>query len=106
MLIRKAHPEQPGSCHVGFLSADFPHKYIEDVQLTSPHGLAIKVGMISYFIPTDLATSLNKQALSAIRRASVYAKALSNTPGPVSVSMRREDKSAIAYHWLEGMIPL
>lgn len=54
--------------------------------LTSPQGLAMKVGEIPYFIPMLLATSLNKQALSAILEASVYPRAVSNTPGPVSVS--------------------
>lgn len=46
----------------------------------------MKVGEIPYFIPMLLATSLNKQALSAILEASVYPSAVSNTPGPVSVS--------------------
>lgn len=55
--------------------------------LTLPHGFAIKVGIIPYFIPTLLANNLNKTALSAIRRASVYSRADSKTPGPVSVSV-------------------
>lgn len=46
----------------------------------------MKVGMMPYFMPTLFATSLKREALSAIRLASVYANAVSKTPGPVSVS--------------------
>ena len=37
-------------------------------------------------MPTLLAVSLNRLALSATLKAEVYAKAVSKTPGPVSVS--------------------
>ena len=53
---------------------------------TSLYGFAMNVGVIPYFIPTLFATNLNKIALSAIRPESVYARAVSKTPGPVSVS--------------------
>ena len=46
----------------------------------------MNVGVIPYFIPTLFATNLNRIALSAIRPESVYARAVSKTPGPVSVS--------------------
>ena len=46
----------------------------------------MNVGMIPYLVPTLFATSLNKTPLSAMRDASVYANAVSKTPGPVSVS--------------------
>jgi hypothetical protein len=39
--------------------------------LTSEYGLAMNVGMIPYFMPTLLATSLNSTALSAMRAAVV-----------------------------------
>jgi hypothetical protein len=53
---------------------------------TSLYGFAMNVGVIPYFIPTLFATNLNRIALSAIRPESVYARAVSKTPGPVSVS--------------------
>lgn len=59
---------------------------IRDRELTSLYGLAMNVGVIPCFIPTLLATNLNNMALSAIRPESVYANAVSKTPGPVSVS--------------------
>jgi hypothetical protein len=46
----------------------------------------MNVGMIPYLTPILFASSLNKIALSAILDTSVYARAVSNTPGPVSVS--------------------
>lgn len=46
----------------------------------------MNVGMTLCFMPMLLATSLNSSALSAMRSTSVYASAVSNTPGPVSVS--------------------
>lgn len=45
--------------------------------LTSPQGLAIKLGITPCFMPMLLAANLNRIALSAIRRAEVYAKAVS-----------------------------
>ncbi len=57
------------------------------VRRTFPHGLAMKLGTIPYFIPRLFARNLNKSALSAILKADVYARAVSNTPGPVSVSI-------------------
>ena len=53
---------------------------------TLPQGFAMKVGMMPFLIPTLFATYLNRLALSAMRRAVVYARAVSYTPGPVSVS--------------------
>ena len=46
----------------------------------------MKLGTIPCFIPILFAANLNKIALSAIRKAVVYARAVSYTPGPVSVS--------------------
>ena len=46
----------------------------------------MKLGIIPCFIPTLLAVYLNSIALSAILKAEVYARAVSKTPGPVSVS--------------------
>jgi len=47
----------------------------------------MNVGVIPCFMPTLFATNLNRMALSAIRPESVYARAVSKTPGPVSVSV-------------------
>lgn len=69
------------------VSVAFGSLYIKSL-LTSPQGLAIKVGETPCFIPMLLATSLNRQALSAILEASVYPRAVSYTPGPVSVSAK------------------
>lgn len=54
---------------------------------TSPQGFAIKLGSTLCCMPILLARNLKRMALSAIRKAFVYASAVSNTPGPVSVSM-------------------
>jgi hypothetical protein len=77
-------------------------------RLTSLYGFAMKLGVMPCFIPTLLATNLNKTALSAIRPESVYAKAVSKTPGPVSVStdissstspeLRREGKLTMRFY--------
>lgn len=64
-----AHPEHPGS-YKESSALPFGRSYVKTL-LTSPHGLAMKVGDIPYFIPMLLATSLNRQALSAILEASV-----------------------------------
>ena len=48
----------------------------------------MKLGVIPYFIPRLLTRYLNSRALSATRRAVVYARAVSKTPGPVSVSVQ------------------
>ena len=56
------------------------------MRLTFPHGFAMKLGTTPRFIPMLLARNLKRIALSAIRNVSVYAKAVSYTPGPVSVS--------------------
>ena len=45
--------------------------------LTLPHGLAMKLGTTPRFMPILLAKNLKRMALSAIRKASVYAKAVS-----------------------------
>ena len=54
----------------------------------------MNVGITPCFTPTLLATSLNNTPLSAMRDASVYAKAVSKTPGPVSVSEWHEHGNA------------
>ena len=56
--------------------------------LTLPQGFAMKLGTTPRFIPILLARNLKRIALSAIRNASVYASAVSYTPGPVSVSVQ------------------
>ena len=55
--------------------------------LTLPQGLAMKLGVIPCFIPMLFVRYLNRMALSAMRCAVVYARAVSYTPGPVSVSV-------------------
>lgn len=54
---------------------------------TLPQGFAMKLGVIPCFMPMLLVRYLNKMALSAMRCAIVYARAVSYTPGPVSVSV-------------------
>ena len=54
--------------------------------LTFPHGFAMKLGTTPWRMPTLFARNLKSAALSAIRNALVYARAVSRTPGPVSVS--------------------
>jgi hypothetical protein len=46
-------------------------------RLTLPQGLAMKLGITPCFMPILLATYLYNIALSAIRRAEVYARAVS-----------------------------
>lgn len=58
--------------------------------LTSPQGFAMKLGTTPLFMPMLFARYLNNTALSAIRRALVYARAVSYTPGPVSVSVSED----------------
>ena len=60
--------------------------------LTPFQGFAIKLGIMPCVIPTLLAVYLNRIALSAILRAVVYARAVSRTPGPVSVSAKKRGK--------------
>ena len=55
-----------------------------------PQGFAMKLGMMPCLMPTLFANNLKRIALSAIRGALVYASAVSNTPGPVSVSVDQE----------------
>ena len=61
---------------------------LEYQTLTFPHGFAMKLGTTPWRMPTLFARNLKSAALSAIRNALVYARAVSRTPGPVSVSER------------------
>ena len=64
------------------------------MRLTFPQGLAIKLGTTPRCMPILFARNLKRMALSAILRALVYANAVSNTPGPVSVSMQKSASSS------------
>lgn len=64
--------------------------------LTLPQGLAIKLGVIPCFIPMLFVRYLNRMALSAMRCAVVYARAVSYTPGPVSVSVSGHISDCVA----------
>jgi hypothetical protein len=62
---------------------------VDNNERTFPQGFAMKLGMTPCFMPRLFAVNLNRMALSAIRIAFRYASAVSNTPGPVSVSRVR-----------------
>ena len=87
-MVRHKHartdPLQPAAFILS--SADLPGNLCK--KLTLPHGFAIKLGKTPCFIPILFARYLKRIALSAISNAEVYARAVSRTPGPVSVSRR------------------
>ena len=76
-------------------SEKMPRSQPRRSELTLLYGLAMKLGIMPCLMPTLFARSLKRMALSAMRNASVYASAVSNTPGPVSVS-----ESLLRFHML------